>query len=285
MYYIDTHTHIYDEAFDADRAEVVACAVAAGCQGLLLPCIDGDSLAPMHRLCAAYPDLCHPMIGLHPTEIPDDPQPTLRAMAEALEAADHPYIAIGEVGMDLYWDASRRDEQRSVFLTQAQWACRHRLPMSIHSRSAHRDIVSLLTPLRHDLAGGVFHCFSGTADEAAELLCFDGFALGIGGVITYAFGKHFPSNATAAMPPQAIARALRPDTLPSVLREVVPLERIVVETDAPYLPPAPHRGERNTPAFVPHILAALAAIYETSADTVARITTDTARRIFRLPQR
>lgn len=255
--FIDTHSHIYGEEFDADRDDVVRRAIEAGAEHILLPNIDANSVGPMLALCDDYPDLCRPMMGLHPTELPDDPTPLLDQMERML--ATGRFIAVGEVGVDLYWDASRRDEQMAVFRRQAEWSIRYGLPLVIHSRSAHRELMEVLLPLRHELPGGIFHCFGGTADEALELLTFPGFVLGIGGVVTF-----------------------KKSTLPDILRQHVPLERIVVETDAPYLAPTPHRGKRNETAFVPLVIDRLADIYDTTPDHVASVTTRTARALFHL---
>lgn len=236
--YIDTHTHIYTPEFDADREAVVQRAVEAGAQRLLLPNIDKESMAQIDALCAAHPELCRPMIGLHPTELPADPWPLLDEMERLLQQPAHPYVAVGEVGIDLYWDDSRREEQIRVLQHQAEWAVRYSLPLMIHSRSAHRELVETLRPRANELTG-VFHCFGGTTDEARELLdTFPGFVLGIGGVLTF-----------------------KKSALPATLHATVPLSRIVVETDAPYLAPTPHRGQRNEPAYVPIIIAKLADIY------------------------
>ncbi len=260
--FIDTHTHIYTEEFDADRADVVARAVAAGAEALLLPNIDEASIPRMADLCRDYPSLCFLMMGLHPTELPPDPLPVLRRMEQLLAKPDHPYVAIGEVGVDLYWDSSRRDDQLAVLREQAAWAVRYDLPLVVHCRSAHREIVENLAPFASALPGGVFHCFGGTADEARELLrLFPRFVLGIGGTVTF-----------------------KKSTLPAVLAAAVPLSRIVVETDAPYLAPTPHRGRRNEPAYIPLILARLADVYHQSASEIASATTATARRVFsRIP--
>ncbi len=238
MEFIDTHTHIYTEEFDADRCEVVERAKAAGARHLLLPNIDEASIEPMLRLCHEHPGFCFPMMGLHPTELPSDPMPLLSRMEQMLAAEGNPYVAVGEVGVDLYWDSSRREEQLECFRIQAEWAVRYGLPLMVHSRAAHRELVDTLRPFADSLSG-VFHCFGGTADEARELLTlFPGFVLGIGGVLTF-----------------------KRSTLPDVLREAVPLQRIVVETDAPYLAPTPHRGKRNEPSFVPLVVNALADVY------------------------
>lgn len=258
--FIDTHCHVYTEEFDADRADVIDRAVAAGAGLLLLPNIDEASIPRMLDLCAAHPALCRPMMGLHPTELPPDPAPLLYRMERLLDEPGNPYIAVGEVGIDLYWDDSRRDEQVSVLQRQTAWAVRHRLPLVIHARSAHRLLVDTLAPFADDLTGGIFHCFGGTEEEARELLAtFPHFALGIGGVVTF-----------------------KKSSLPDVLAAAVPLDRLVVETDAPYLAPTPHRGHRNEPAYIPLVLDRLAAVYGTTAEAVARRTTATARRIFSL---
>lgn len=285
--FIDTHSHIYGEEFDEDRDAVVQRAVDAGAEHILLPNIDANSVGPMLALCDDYPDLCRPMMGLHPTELPDDPNPLLDQMERMLEAsqatsadctagnernpdATSPaapaaapaatrFIAVGEVGVDLYWDASRREEQMEVFRRQAEWSVRFGLPLVIHSRSAHKELMEVLTPMKGQLPGGIFHCFGGTADEARELLTFPGFVLGIGGVVTF-----------------------KKSQLPNILKECVPLERIVLETDAPYLAPTPHRGKRNETAYVPLIIEKLAEVYDTTPQHVAEVTTRTARSLFKI---
>lgn len=260
--FIDTHTHIYTHEFADDRAEVVARAQAAGARMLLLPNIDAASVEPMLQLCEQYPGLCFPMMGLHPTELPPDPAPLLSAMRQRLSHPDHPFVAVGEVGIDLYWDDSRRAEQMQVFAMQAEWAAQLHLPLVVHCRSAHREVVDVLRPMATTL-GGVFHCFGGTTEEARELLdTFPHFVLGIGGVLTF-----------------------RKSTLPQTLADAVPLHRLVVETDAPYLAPTPHRGQRNEPAYIPLVLQKLADVYARPLDEVARtIMQNTLRTFPRLPQ-
>lgn len=258
--FIDTHTHIYTPEFDADRNEVVARAVEAGAVALLLPNIDEASIRPMLDLCEAHPGLCRPMMGLHPTELPPDPWPLLRRMEQLLAEPGHPYVAVGEVGVDLYWDASRREEQMKVLAHQAEWAVRFGLPLMVHTRAAHREVVEVLRPLARQLTG-VFHCFGGTADEAAELLdTFPGFALGIGGVLTF-----------------------KKSALPAILQQRVPLSRIVVETDAPYLAPTPHRGQRNEPCYLPLVISKLAETYSQPVAAVERQLLDNTHRLFGTP--
>lgn len=284
--FIDTHSHLYDEQFDDDRADVLQRAFAAGAGKIFLPNINAGTIAPMLQLAGAYPGRLYPMMGLHPEDLGDTWRETLQQMETRLQEQDHPYIAIGEVGLDYYWDRSKYEEQQEAFAIQVEWAVKYGLPLMIHTRDAHREMVEVLTDVlnrnieisesrnieisksrhpeistsRHpDIAtfSGVFHCFGGSAEEAAELLGFEDFMLGIGGVVTF---KKSP--------------------LPAVLREAVPLERIVLETDAPYLAPVPHRGKRNETAFVTDVIAKLAEIYERDAQEVARITTENALKTF-----
>ena len=255
---IDTHTHIYGEEFDADRSAVVARALEAGVKTLLLPNIAADSWQPMLDLCASHSGVCFPMLGLHPTDLPDNPSELLDRMEQALADSAHPYVAIGEVGIDLYWDDSRAAEQVEALKRQASWAVRYGLPLVIHSRSAHRLLVDTLLPYAEKLSGGIFHCFGGTAEEAEELLTrFPRFVLGIGGVVTF-----------------------KKSTLPEVLLEKVPLSRIVLETDAPYLAPTPYRGKRNEPAYLPLVAQKLADLYGVSVAEVEEVTTATALSVF-----
>ena len=180
-------------------------------------------------------------------------------MEQLLAVPHSPFVAVGEVGIDLYWDTSRREEQMEVFRRQAAWSIRFRLPLVIHSRSAHAELLEVLTPLKGQLPGGIFHCFGGSAREAEELLAFDGFLLGIGGVVTF-----------------------KKSTLPAVLETTVPLERIVLETDAPYLAPTPiGASATNRPTF-PSSSKRLAEIYQTTPEHIEAVTSQNARRLFAL---
>ncbi len=256
--FIDTHTHIYTEEFGADRDEVVERARVAGAEALLLPAVDEKSVPEIKALCAKYPGFCFPMIGLHPTDIPDNPFPILERMEEMLKA-DESFVAVGEVGLDYYWDDSRKEVQREVFRKQIEWALAYDLPLVVHMRSAYEDMLDTLRPFASKLRG-IFHCFGGTEEEASELLAlFPSFYLGIGGVLTF-----------------------KKSILPAVLKAVVPLSRIVVETDAPYLAPTPYRGKRNEPAYIPLVLDVLAKVYGLKMEEVAEVTTRNARRIFSL---
>ena len=254
---IDTHSHIYEPEFNADREEVILRARQAGVEKILLPNINSSSIAPMLDLCRRYSGYCFPMIGLHPTDIePSSYRSELADMARLLEASDHPFIAIGEVGLDYYWDKSNAKEQEEAFRMQIEWAIRHQLPLSIHARSAHRQLVAALNEYRGEALSGVFHCFGGTAEEAQELLQFPGFVLGIGGVVTY-----------------------KKSTLPEVLT-AVPLERVVLETDSPYLSPVPYRGKRNESAYIVEVMRKVANIYNVYEKEVESVTNDNAKRTF-----
>ena len=253
--FIDTHTHLFEPEFAEDRETVVQRAVEAGVKTLCLPCITEASLSRMEEMCERFPGICYPMIGLHPTELGDDYQVVLDRMYKDLIGNDS-YIAVGEVGLDFYWDDTRKNEQLDAFRQQIEWAAETSLPLAIHSRSAFEDLYNVMEEYRSKGLTGVFHCFSGDADEAQKLLSFDGFYLGIGGVVTY-----------------------KKSTLPSVLADV-PLERVVLETDSPYLAPVPRRGKRNESSYIPFVAQKLAEIYGCSVEEVAAVTTENARRLF-----
>lgn len=253
---IDTHSHIYGPEFSDDRDEVIARAKEVGVRKILLPNINEQTIPDMLSLCDEYPGYCYPMMGLHPTDLEDDYCEVLERMHTFLQETDHPYIAIGEVGLDFYWDDSRREQQLDAFECQVEWARDLHLPLMIHSRSAHRELVDIMGRHRHEGLTGVFHCFGGTKEEAHELLSFDGFALGIGGVLTY-----------------------KKSDLPDVLSEV-PLDRVVLETDSPYLSPVPYRGKRNESAYILFVAQKLAEIYNVSLENIVDTTTRNVQRIF-----
>lgn len=255
---IDTHSHIYEPEFDEDRDLVVARAREAGVERILLPNINAASIKPMLSLCNRYPDYLFPMIGLHPEDVKEDYQQVLDDMEQLLQQPRHPFIAVGEVGLDFYWDDTYKEQQISALLRQVGWASKYGLPLMIHTRNAHVEMMQVFESFRSENLTGVFHCFSGTAEEAVQLLSFPGFVLGIGGVSTF---KKSP--------------------LPQVLQDV-PLDRIVLETDAPYLAPVPYRGKRNESAYVVEVARQLAHIYNVSLQEVERVTNATAKRIFPL---
>ncbi len=253
--FIDTHTHLFVQEFDSDRSAAVERALSAGVGTLCLPCITEDSLAPLEEMCRAHKGVCHAMIGLHPTELDADYKATLERMYARLKNGGR-YIAVGEVGLDLYWDNTYKKEQIDAFEQQIEWAHEFGLPLAIHSRNAFEELCGVMENNRKRNLTGVFHCFSGSADEARRLLSYEGFYLGIGGVVTY-------------------KKSLLPDSLAAV-----PLERIVLETDSPYLAPVPMRGKRNESAYVLYIAQKLAEIYNCTVEHVAAVTTANARRLF-----
>lgn len=253
---IDTHSHIYGPEFDEDRELVVERARQAGVECILLPNINEASIAPMLSLCRSFPGYCYPMMGLHPEDVGDDYLQVLDRMEELLKDPAHPYIAIGEVGLDFYWDASRTKQQIEAFSRQIEWAVQYKLPLVIHSRSAYAELVRVIRSYASEDLSGVFHCFGGTLEEAEELLSFEHFVLGIGGVSTF---KKSP--------------------LAEVLKSV-PLQRIVLETDSPYLAPVPYRGKRNESAYIVGVLQKLAFIYNVLPEEVEKVTNANVKRVF-----
>ena len=258
MKYIDTHTHIDGTEFDADRAEVISRAKAAGVTKMFVPAIDLKSVDTVLRVCRDNSGYAYPMIGLHPEEVKEDWQEQLHAMRQILQDS-HPFIAIGEVGLDYYWSREYADEQLEAFEEQVKWSIETRLPLMIHCRKAQNEMVALLRKYKDQLPGGVFHCFTGNVHEAEELMTFPRFVLGIGGVSTFK-SSHLREDLPAA----------------------VPLDRIVLETDSPYMAPVPLRGQRNESAFLPHVIKTLAASYGVSENEVAQTTTRTALAVFPL---
>jgi len=255
MNFIDTHSHLFLEEFAEDLPLVMQRAKAAGVSRIYMPNIDCSTIKPLLDTVAQYPDYCFPMIGLHPTSVNADFREELKVMKEMLDQS-HPFVAIGEVGMDLYWDRTFINEQFEAFETQIQWSAEYRLPLVIHSRDSFEEVYQVIKRNEHKNLKGIFHSFTGTVEEAERLLQFDGFYLGINGVVTF-----------------------KKSTLPEVLKNV-PLERIVLETDSPYLTPAPNRGKRNESANVKDTLLKLAAIYQCSPENIAEITTMNALKIF-----
>lgn len=253
---IDTHSHIYGPEFDEDRTEVVARAQEAGVERILLPNIDKASITPMLNLCRDYLGYCYPMMGLHPTELTSEWKSDLEMMHQLLLDPAHPYIAVGEVGLDFYRDRTYAEEQQQAFEEQICWARDLGLPLVIHARSAQKELVEAMNRHRDEGLTGIFHCFGGTVDEAQELLQFPGFCLGIGGVLTY-----------------------KKSTLPEVVRNV-PISRIVLETDAPYLAPVPHRGKRNESAYVADTCLRVAQELGMTPQEVSEATNDNVYSIF-----
>lgn len=251
---IDTHSHLFVEEFSEDRDAIFARAREAGVSRIVMPNIDLDSIDPMLSVCAKYPDLCYPTIGLHPTEVKADYKTVLGQMKALVDKCS--FVAIGEVGLDFYWDTTFKKEQLAALDAQIHWALEYGLPLIIHSREAFKELYQVFSPYKNEPLRGIFHSFTGTAVEAAALLDFSGFMLGINGVVTF-----------------------KKSTLPEVLCEV-PVERVVVETDAPYLAPTPYRGKRNESAYIVRVVEKLAEIYKCNPREIARQTTENACRVF-----
>ena len=281
---IDTHTHLDGEEFREDLPEVISRAREAGITQVFVPAIDLKSCDTVLSLCRQYPDYARPMLGLHPEEVRSDWREVLSAIKEKIVGSKEQgarskridkrskksillplapcslppsILAIGEVGLDYYWSREYEREQIEAFEEQVRWSVEMRLPLMIHCRKAQNEMVSLLKHYKDDLPGGVFHCFTGNEREALELLQFDRFVLGIGGVLTF-----------------------KKSHLPEVLPQVVPLSRIVLETDSPYMAPVPHRGKRNEPAYVVEVARRLAEAYGVSLEEISSVTDANVRRVF-----
>lgn len=257
MKMIDTHCHLYDEAFATDRAAAVQRAVDAGVDLMLLPGIDSQSHAAQEALEAEYPEHFRQMMGLHPTSVTADFEPELALVEQKLFHSDHRYVGVGEIGLDLYWDKSFLEEQKEVLRRQMRWARQLDLPVCLHVRKAYNELFGLLRDLNFGSYRGVMHCFGGSVQEAHKAVEM-GFHLGIGGVVTF-------KNATMA---DVVA--------------AVPLESLLLETDAPYLAPVPYRGKRNESAYIPIIADKIAQIKSITPDEVAAVTTASATQLFHL---
>jgi len=250
---IDTHAHLYSRKFDPDRPEMVQRAIKAGISRMYLPNIDQESIDGMLALEAAFPEHCFAMMGLHPCSVKEDVEAELAIVEKWL--AERKWAGIGETGIDLHWDKSTLELQQMAFARQIEWAKDLGRPIIIHSRESNRECLELVRKGQDGRLRGIFHCFSGTLEEAREMIDL-GFLLGIGGTLTYPKSE-----------------------LPAVLREI-PLESIVLETDAPYLPPVPHRGKRNESAFIRHVADLLSEAKVLPPVQVAQVTTQNALRLF-----
>ena len=259
--FVDTHCHLDGEEFDEDRVEVMQRAREAGCKAVFLPAIDLPSSQRIIELSQRFSDFLYPMIGLHPEEVHADWCEQLAQLKSLLLSPFTPHplpiIAIGEVGLDFYWSREFEKEQQEAFETQVQWSVETRLPMMIHCRKAQNEMVHILKRYAQDLPGGVFHCFTGNEKEAEELLQFEKFVLGVGGVSTFKKSK-----------------------LPEVLPAVVPLDRLVLETDAPYMAPVPMRGQRNEPAYIRYVITRLAEAYGVGEDVICHHTNENVKKVF-----
>ncbi len=255
MKIVDTHTHLYLEEFDTDRNGVVKEAINNGVNTMLLPNIDRTTIEAMEILSKSFPENCFPMMGLHPTSVKNDYEKELTLIEQKLE--DGQYIAVGEIGIDLYWDKTFHEQQKDAFRRQLRMAKKHHLPVTIHTRDSFQDVYPIVKAELDDDLKGVFHCFLGTVDEAKKIMDL-GFLMGVGGVITFKNAK-----------------------IGEVIKDV-PDRYLIFETDAPYLTPVPFRGKRNQSAYIPYILEKTASLKKMPPETLADITTENAVKLFQL---
>lgn len=252
-YWIDTHAHIYAAEFAADRTDMLARAFESGVVKIFMPNVDHTSVDAMMEVEAKNSDHCYAMMGLHPCSVKKDFEKELYRVEEWF--ARRRFVAVGEMGTDLYWDKSFWDEQKEAFRIQVSWAKKFKLPLVIHCRESIDETLELLTPLADDQLTGVFHCFSGSSDQAKRVTEL-GFYLGLGGVATFKNGG-----------------------LDKVIPEIN-LNNIVLETDSPYLAPVPHRGKRNEPCYIPIVAHKVAEYCKTSVENIQALTTQNAERLF-----
>jgi len=246
---IDTHAHLYDDIFMSDIESNINKLVEAGIQEVWLPNCDVETLDSLLKLSTSYPELCKPMIGLHPTYVKDDYKEQLKLLKSFL--GQRKFLAIGEIGLDYYWDISYKNEQIEAFKTQCQWALEENTWVDIHCRKAYADLIAILSMKEFNELKGIIHCFSGDASEATRLTNL-GYSLGIGGVITYKNTNLFDSI------------------------KHIDLSYIVLETDSPYLTPVPFRGKPNHPQYLKLVAQKLADLYEMQVDEIINITTKNA---------
>lgn len=256
MKLVDTHTHLFAEQFDEDRNEMLQRAIDAGVTKFLLPNIDLESINAMHQMVEDYPGICYPMMGLHPCSVAENWEDQLAIIKANLEQND--YCAVGEIGLDLYWDQSTLDYQKAAFAQQIEWAKEMALPIVIHVRDAFEEAFEVVDQLNDDRLTGVFHCFTGTLEQAQHIIDYGGFKLGMGGVLTF-------KNAG----------------LDKVV-EQLDLEHLVLETDSPYLAPHPNRGKRNESSYITYVASKLAEVKGMEIEKVAEITTQNAMDLFKL---
>ncbi len=255
MEFIDTHAHLYLEQFANDVDEVLARAKGEGVSRIILPNIDKASMPALLALTERHPDLCIPLPGLHPTHVTTDYEEEVQAVSDAL--ASQRYMGVGEIGIDLYWDKTYFKEQQNVFEMQLGMALDHNLPVVIHARESFDEIFEIVSQTKYSRLTGVFHAFTGTLPQAEKIVSL-GFFLGIGGVVTF-----------------------KNSQLSEVVRQV-DLKHLVLETDAPYLAPVPHRGKRNESAYIRIIAEHVAGIKKLSIVQVAKVTTSNAKEVFKL---
>ncbi len=253
--YTDSHTHLYLDAFKDDREQMIRRAIEAGVTRMFLPNIDSSTTGPMFRLADQFPSNCFPMMALHPTSVKEDYRDQLAVMGQHLE--DVRIIAIGEAGIDLYWDTTFIKEQEEVFRTQINWAKERNLPLVIHARDSFQEIFRILDDEGGDGLKGVFHSFTGTREDLKKALSYN-FMIGINGIVTF-----------------------KNSNLGEVVQEI-PLEQLLLETDSPFLSPVPYRGKRNESSYLVEIAAKAAEIYNLTKEEIGQVTTQNALQLFQL---
>jgi len=253
MIITDTHTHLYSEAFDDDRAEMIQRAIAAGVSRFFIPAIDSSYTKSMMQLEQDFPEYVFLMTGLHPTHVKDNYREELQHVEDLLSKRE--FVAIGEIGIDLYWDKSTLKVQQDAFRRQIQLAKHYKLPIVIHCREAFDEIFEVLEEEKSEDLFGIFHCFTGTLHQAQQAISYN-MKLGIGGVVTFKNGK-----------------------IDTFLNQI-DLKHLVLETDSPYLAPVPYRGKRNESSYIIKVLEKLSGIYELPTDKIAEITTTNSKAIF-----
>lgn len=256
---VDSHSHLFLDEFKEDLPLVIQRARAAGVTHIFMPNIDKTTIEPMLSVCDSYPDYCFPMIGLHPTSVNESYSKELDIVEHNLKTSER-FVAIGEIGIDLYWDKIWLKEQLIAFERQVRWALDYKLPIVVHCREAFDCLYEVLQPYKSSGLTGIFHSFTGTAEEASRIMEFQEFKIGINGVVTF-----------------------KKSTLPDVLKNI-PLDRIVLETDSPYLTPVPNRGKRNESANVKDTLIKVAEIYNENPEKVAEMTAISALKVFGMPK-
>lgn len=256
MHLIDTHTHLFAQEFDEDRSEVIHRALEKGVQQMLLPNIDSRSIQPMLNLCKEFPNNCFPMIGIHPCDVKENYLEELVIIEEWLQIEN--FVAVGEIGIDLYWDKSTLSIQADAFRKQIELAKKYKLPIAIHVRNSFDEVLDIVDELNDDNLSGVFHCFTGNEVQANHIINYSGFKLGIGGVVTF---KNSGLDKTLS---------------------TISIENLILETDSPYLAPTPYRGKRNESSHVVLVAEKLAEIYGKSLQEIASITTKSAKELFKI---
>lgn len=254
---IDTHAHIYDKAFTEDFQEVIERAKSNGVRQILMPNIDEESIQLMKQLHGQEPSFFTPMIGIHPCYIKENWEEQIALVHQELEQ-EHNYCAVGEIGIDLYWDKTLVEQQKKAFAAQIDLAKKYQLPIAIHARESFDEIFEIIDLKNDDNLTGVFHCFTGNIDQANHILSYGGFKLGLGGVLTF-----------------------KNSGLDKVV-EQIDLQHLVLETDAPYLAPTPNRGKRNEPSFVKLVGEKLSDIYQIPMSEIEEVTSENAKKLFNL---